>query len=113
MKRHRAAFIAAASWIATGSVIADDGKAEIMVNNNTRQSVTMRFEHAVEAGDDLTYRFPSNIPGCEYLRTWGITDGVLSIWDAQGLFCEKRISLCDKVSSTLDVQAQACYWQDH
>ncbi len=99
-------------------------KAEITVTNNRRDDITMRFDyafrnyhwnlmsHPVEGGGEILYRFPSNIPGCEKLREWHITDGVLSIVDAKGLFCEKRISLCDKRATTMNVQADKCLWTE-
>jgi hypothetical protein len=99
-------------------------KSEIVVNNDRNEPVTMRFEYAfrnytwklveepMDAGGSLTYRFPVNIPGCDKLRDWHITDGVLSIHNAKGLVCTKRVSLCDRLTSTMDVQGGACYWRD-
>ena len=99
-------------------------KSEIVVNNDRPEPVTMRFEYAfrnltwklaeepMEPGGSLIYRFPVNIPGCDKLREWHITDGVLSITNARGLVCTKRISLCDRLKSTMEVQGPACYWTD-
>ena len=70
------------------------------------------MQHEIEPQDDVVYRFPSNIPGCQYLRDWQITDGVLRISNAKGLLCEKRISLCDKRASLMTVGATACRWAD-
>jgi hypothetical protein len=83
----------------------------------------MRFDYAVrdytwnliqanvDADDDVTYRFPANIPGCERLREWRITDGVLTISNARGPLCQKRISLCDRHQMTMDVGDAACQWR--
>jgi hypothetical protein len=99
-----------------------DEKVEINVMNNRREDIVMRFEyafrdykwklmeHTIEAGDDVTYRFPANIPGCERLREWRITDGLLSISNARGMVCQKRISLCDKFAMTMAVGDATCRW---
>jgi hypothetical protein len=99
-------------------------KAEIFVANNRNEPVTMTFhyafrqytwsimQHQIESQDDVLYRFPSNIPGCQYLRDWQITDGILRIANAGGLLCEKRISLCDKRASAMTVGATSCGWKD-
>lgn len=109
---------------ASSSVRAQDAsnRVEINVLNNRPEAVTMKFEyafrqykwkmmeHVIDGGDDVPYRFPANIPGCERLREWHITDGVLSINNDKGLICEQRISLCDRVQMTMDVRPSACYW---
>jgi hypothetical protein len=97
-------------------------KVEIAVMNNRKEPVTMQFKyafreytwtmmkHVIDEGDDILYRFPANIPGCEKLREWRITDGVLSILNDKGLVCEKRISLCDRVHMTMEVRQDVCNW---
>ncbi|MBY0511515.1 MAG: hypothetical protein K2P94_15355 [Rhodospirillaceae bacterium] len=97
-------------------------KVEINVMNNRQEPVVMRFEyafrqytwklmeHTIDGGDDITYRFPANIPGCERLREWRITDGLLTISNARGPVCQKRISLCDKYAMTMAVGDAACKW---
>jgi hypothetical protein len=99
-------------------------KAEITVTNNRDEPVLMTFDyafrqytwnlvkHEISAQDEILYRFPSNIPGCEYMREWQITDGVLRISNGSGLLCEKRISLCDKRVSSMAIEAKACRWAD-
>ena len=99
-------------------------RAEIAVMNNRDEPVTMTFDyafrqyswnllkHEIGPSDDILYRFPSNIPGCEYLREWQITDGLLRISNSKGVLCEKRISLCDKRASTMAVGRTACQWAD-
>lgn len=100
-----------------------DGKVEIYISNNRREAITMRFDyafrqytwnliqHTVDSGDEITYRFPANIPGCERLREWNITDGLLTISNARGPLCEKRISLCDRYQMSMDVGNAACQWR--
>ena len=67
----------------------EERKAEIIVSNGRTEPLVMRFEYAFRAhtwklmerpipvGEDLTYRYPSHIPGCEKLHEWGIADGVI------------------------------------
>ncbi len=97
-------------------------KVEINVVNNRDEAITMHFDyafrdynwnlmqHTLEAGADVIYRFPANIPGCERLRDWHITDGVLTITNARGALCAKRISLCDKFAMTMAVNMAQCNW---
>ena len=99
-------------------------KAEITIENSRTEAVTMRFAYAfrnyhwtlmthdIAGGEDILYRFPANIPGCEKLREWHITDGVVSISDAKGLFCEMRMSLCDKRATKMIVHPDKCLWTE-
>lgn len=66
------------------------------------------IEHTIATQDEITYRYPSNIPGCEKLREWRITDGILTISKARGPLCQKRVSLCDKHVTTMDVGTALC-----
>ena len=59
-------------------------------------------------GQEITYRYPSDIPGCEQLRKWGIADGILTVSNAAGPLCERRISLCDKHAVFMDVGCREC-----
>ena len=93
--------------------------------NNRSEAIVMRFdyafrdytwnlmEHTIDAGDDIIYRFPANIPGCERLREWRITDGLLTISNAKGAICKKRVSLCDKHATTMAVGYADCKWSVH
>jgi hypothetical protein len=45
------------------------------------------------------------------LREWRITDGVLTISNARGPLCQKRISLCDRHQMTMDVGDATCQWR--
>jgi hypothetical protein len=107
---------------AVGAQAQDAEKAEINIVNERNEAVVMRFEyafrqytwklieHTIDAQDDVTYRYPSDIPGCERLREWRITDGLLTISNAKGALCQKRISLCDKYTSKMDVSQTTCTW---
>jgi hypothetical protein len=112
-----------AALVLSASAHAQDAdKAEINIVNARNEAVVMRFEyafrqytwklieHTIGAQDDVTYRYPSNIPGCERLREWRITDGLLTISNAKGALCQKRISLCDKYISKMDVGQTTCTW---
>ena len=116
------AALALTGWINAAAAQSAD-KVEIAIMNNRREPVTMQFKyafrqytwtmmtHVIDEGDDILYRFPANIPGCEKLREWQITDGVLSIMNSRGLVCEKRISLCDRIHMSMDVRQDACNWR--
>lgn len=100
-------------------------KVEINVSNDRDEAIVMRFEyafrdytwklmeHKIDAGDGVLYRFPANIPGCERLRDWHITDGILTISNANGPLCTKRVSLCDKYETTMAVGKANCKWSVH
>lgn len=108
--------------LCAGAALAQEEKAQIDIVNERAEGVTMRFDYAfrqytwnlivarIDAGDEITYRFPSNIPGCERLREWRITDGLLSISNARGMICQKRISLCDKIAAVMIVGGSVCNW---
>ena len=114
--------MAAGLMLAAAAPAWADDKVEINIVNNRNEAVTMRFEyafrdytwklieHGVDAQDELTYRFPANIPGCERLRDWRITDGILTISNIKGPLCQKRISLCDKYETTMTVGERECRW---
>ena len=100
-------------------------KAEIIITNDSRGPVVMTFDyafrdytwnlitHEIPASDEVTFRFPCNIPGCQYLREWRITDGLLKISSSGNVMCEQRISLCDKRESTMAVRRNnQCSWKD-
>ncbi len=132
MSRHLIAYglrfcavLAVLALLAGGSTAGaqdEDEKAQIDIINNRNEKISMRFEyafrqytwtlieHPIEAQDDVIYRYPSNIPGCEHLREWGIVDGILTISNARGPLCQKRVSLCDKHLTTMTVNNATCDW---
>ena len=118
----RVALAATLTVLAGGALAQDQQKAEINILNNRSEAVVMVFEyafrsytwklieHTIDADDEITYRYPSNIPGCESLRDWHITDGLLTISNAQGTLCQERVSLCDKHLAIMEVNRDACRW---
>ncbi|TAL00489.1 MAG: hypothetical protein EPO08_13475 [Rhodospirillaceae bacterium] len=100
-------------------------KAEITVSNGRNEPLVMSFdyafrqytwklmEQAIPVDEQITYRYPSNIPGCEKLHEWGIADGVLTISDSAGPLCQKRVSLCDKTTTFMDVGLERCTWREN
>jgi hypothetical protein len=114
-----------AAFAAGPAAAQDQEKAEIIITNDSNTPVVMSFDyafrdytwnlitHEIPARDEITYRFPSNIPGCQYLREWRITDGLLKISSGGSVMCEQRISLCDKRASTMAVRGNnRCNWKD-
>jgi hypothetical protein len=103
---------------------ADERKAQITVSNGRTEPLVMRFEYAfgertwklmerpIPVDEDLTYRYPSHIPGCEKLHEWGIADGVVTVSNTEGPLCRKRISLCDANVVHMDVLATTCTWRE-
>ena len=101
----------------------NEEKAEIVVSNGRNEPLVMRFEyafrehtwrlmeHEIAVDGEITYRYPSNIPGCEKLHEWGIADGVLTVSNTSGPLCQKRVSLCDKTTSYMEVGLQKCTWR--
>jgi hypothetical protein len=97
-------------------------KVQINIVNDRNEPVVMLFEyafrnytwtlmqHVIDPQDEITYRFPANIPGCEHLRDWRITDGILTISNTKGPLCQKRISLCDRNLATMSVGSATCDW---
>ncbi len=118
------AILMIAACAAPAMAQAPQEKAEIRISNNRTDPITMRFsyafrnytwkliEHSVSPLDEITYRYPSNIPGCEKLHEWGIADGLLVIEGKAGMICQKRVSLCDKAAMAMDVPASGtCTWR--
>lgn len=111
----------AALVCAAAAMSADSEPGGITIENRRGETVTLRFAYAlkhyqwdlasrpVAAGQDLTYPFPAALPACDKLRDWHLTDGVVSISDSQGMFCELRLSLCD-AGDRVAVHEDRCYW---
>jgi hypothetical protein len=99
-------------------------KAQIIVSNERNEPVVMQFAYAfrqyswdlmrqeIPSDGELTYRFPVGLPGCEKLHEWGLADGLLTISNASGTLCAKRISLCDQTAVAMHVQMSQCVWND-
>lgn len=116
-----AALVCGAAALSSSQMSADREPGGITIENRRSEAVTMRFAYAlkhyrwdlasrpVAAGQELVYPFPPTLPGCEKLRDWHVTDGVVSISDSQGMFCELRLSLCD-AGDRVAVHEDRCYW---
>lgn len=100
---------------------ADREPAGITIQNERGEPLNMKFAFAfknyqwdlaskpVAAGQELFHPFPVTLPACESLRDSHFADGVVSISDAQGLFCELRLSMCD-AGDRVAVRDDRCYW---
>lgn len=115
------ALVCGAAALSSTQMPADREPGGITIQNQRDEAVTMHFAYAlkhyqwnlasrpVAAGQELVYPFPPVLPGCEKLRDWHIADGVVSIHDSQGMFCELRLSLCD-AGDRVAVREDRCYW---
>ncbi len=97
-----------------------DEKAEMIIRNYRSDTISMNFSYVV--GDyswtlmerdipvdgDLTYRFPTGLPSCEYLIDWEIDDARLLISSVRGEICEQQISLCERERLTIEVRSNVC-----
>lgn len=93
----------------------------LTIENQRGEPVTMKFAFAmkhyhwdlgsrpVAAGQELLYPFPVALPACEALRDLHLADGVVSISDSKGWFCELRLSMCD-AGDRVAVRNDRCYW---
>lgn len=95
-------------------------KAEMLVRNYRNETITMDFsyvfrdyswalmEREIGVDGDLIYKFPTNLPGCEYLIDWGIDTARLTISNARQVICSRDVSICEKRTITVDVREQVC-----
>lgn len=117
------AVVACSTWKALPAFSQEEGqeeKAEILVRNYRSETITMDFsyvfrdyswqmmEQDIGIDGDITYKFPTGLPGCEYLMDWGIDTGRLTITNARGVICTHNVSICERRSMTVDVRAQTC-----
>jgi hypothetical protein len=110
--------------MATAAHAQEERKATITVSNGRSEPLVMRFDYAfrdrtwnlmerpVPVGQDLTYRYPTHIPGCEKLHEWGVADGILTVSNSEGALCRKRVSLCDANVVFMDVGRDKCFWRE-
>jgi hypothetical protein len=103
------------------SVAQDEEKAVMLIQNYRNEVVKMDFsyvfrdyswklvEHAIDIDGDLTYKFPTSLPGCEYLVDWDIDNARLSISNANGVICTKDVSICERRTITVEVRSRVCY----
>ena len=97
-----------------------DEKAVMTVQNYTNETISMNFayvfgdyswslmERDIPVNSDLTYKIPTGLPGCEYLKDWEIDDALLVISSGQQEICRQEISLCEKREVGIEVHSRAC-----
>jgi len=117
-----AAALTAGLLAAAPALAQAEPKAEITVSNYRAEAITMAFDYVfreykwnlmrrgIEEDGEIIYRYPSNIPGCERLKAWGIDQGRLTISNAKGDICQKQISICDQTATTMEVRDRVCNW---
>ncbi|MEQ8510701.1 MAG: hypothetical protein RIB43_16990 [Rhodospirillaceae bacterium] len=97
-----------------------EDKAVMLVQNYRNEIVTMDFsyvfgdyswqlmERDIGIDSDLTYKFPINLPGCDYLVDWDIDNARLTISNAKGAICTEDVSICERRTITVEVRNQVC-----
>lgn len=97
-----------------------DQKAEMLVRNYRGEPIKMEFayvfreytwalmEREIGIDGDLIYKFPTNLPGCEYLIDWGIDRARLTISNSRQVICSRDVSICEKRTMRVDVREQVC-----
>ncbi len=120
MNRVLAFLISALSAMPAAAQDEQSEKTEIYVDNRRTEAVTMQFavglksmswkvmEQPVGPGEDLTYRFPVNLPACESLEKLGIK-GVVTIVAPSGIVCQQDVRLCNATKWQGDVR-ERCDW---
>lgn len=113
----------AANAISPAAVLAQaepEEKAEMLVRNYRGEPIKMEFayvfreyswalmEREIGIDGDLIYKFPTNLPGCEYLIDWGIDSARLTISNSRQVICSRDVSICEKRTIRVDVRQQVC-----
>ena len=108
------------AWRAGASAEEAGGKGELIVSKFMPGPITMRVDYVwrglswnlvdtpVSQGSDLTYRFPSDLPGCGALAAWGFDRAKLTLSNVSGEICTAEFSICTKRLETLSVQVDGC-----
>lgn len=111
-----------AACVAAGPAVGQDAevKSEVIVSNYMPGAIQMRVDYVwrtykwnlvdtpISPGSDLTYRFPSGLPGCEYLNKWGIDRAKLTLSNVSGEICAAEFSICQRRSETVFVRPKGC-----
>lgn len=102
----------------------DEEKAVMLVRNYRNETITMDFSYVISdyswqfmerdigLDGDLTYKFPTGLPGCDYLMDWGIDNARLTISNSKGVICTKDISICECKTVTIEVRSKVCYMKN-
>ena len=67
------------------------------------------IEREIPIDGDLTYKFPTGLPGCDYLIDWGIDNARLVISNQRGEICRQDVSICEKREIGIEVRSSVCY----
>lgn len=93
-------------------------KAVMLVQNYRDETITMDFsyifssyswqlmERDIGIDSDLTYKFPTGLPGCTYLQDWDIDNARLTISNDRGVICTKDVSICERRTITIEVRGK-------
>lgn len=102
----------------------DEEKAVMLVRNYRNETITMDFSYVISdyswqfmerdigLDGDLTYKFPTGFPGCDYLIDWDIDNARLTISNSKGVICTKDISICERRTVTIEVRSKVCYMKN-
>lgn len=116
-----ASFIALLIGLCVPAIAQDKEKAVMIIQNFRPEVITMDFsyvyrdyswklvERDVNVDSDLTYKFPTGLPGCEYLIDWDIDNARLTISNSRGVICTKDVSICERRTVTVEVRNRVCY----
>jgi len=116
-----ASFIALLIGLCVPAIAQDEEKAVMIIQNFRPEVITMDFsyvyrdyswklvERDVNVDSDLTYKFPTGLPGCEYLIDWDIDNARLTISNSRGVICTKHVSICERRTVTVEVRNRVCY----
>lgn len=108
------------AWMAGASAEEAGGKGELIVSNFIPGPIIMRVDYVwhglswnlvdtpVSQGSDLTYRFPSDLPGCSALAALGLDRAKLTLSNVSGEICTAELSICTKRLETLFVRVDGC-----
>lgn len=111
----------AATFVTSELSAQDNEKAVMLVQNYRNEMITMDFsyvladyawqlmERDIGIDGDLTYKFPTSLPGCEYLIDWDIDNARLTVSNERGVICTKDVSICERKMISIEVRSNVCY----
>lgn len=91
--------------VSSSSIAQDEEKAVMVVQNYRNETIKMNFsyvfgdyawslvEREIPIDSDLTYKFPTNLPGCEYLIDWDLDNARLVVSNQRGEICRQDVSI--------------------
>lgn len=99
----------------------EEEKAVMIVQNYRNETITMNFayvlneytwtlmERDIPVDGNITYKFPTGLPGCEYLTEWDIDNARLTVSNSRGEICRQEISICERREIGIEVRRSVCY----